>query len=109
MRVTVRGAWDLISTTVVAVAAITMLLFYLHDRTGDAPSSVPAQAFVDDWRDWEGSANRIGAGGATMVVAAFMDFTCPFCRDLVPVFDSTQRRVPGGSGHRLPSLPVARP
>ncbi len=88
MRVTVRGAWEFISTTVVAVAAITMLLFYFHDRTGGAPPSVAAQAVVDDWQDWEESANRMGAEGATMVVAAFMDFTCPFCRDLVSVFDS---------------------
>ena len=72
MRVTLRGAWDFISTTVVAVAALTMLLFYLHDRTGDAPPSVPALAVVDDWRDWDGSANRIGSEEAAMVVAAFM-------------------------------------
>lgn len=30
-----------------------------------------------------------------MVVAAFMDFTCPFCRDLVPVFDSLSAEFPG--------------
>ncbi len=95
MRITLRGAWEFIATTVVVVAATTMLLLYLHDRTGNASPSVPAQAVVDDWQDWEGSANRIGADGATMVVAAFMDFSCPFCRDLVPVFDSLTAEFPG--------------
>lgn len=94
MNLTTRGAWDVISTTVVAVAAVTMLVFYLHDRTLRKVAAEPEPTFVDDWRDWGESGIRIGAGGATMTVATFTDFTCPFCRDLVPVIDSLAAEYP---------------
>ena len=80
MRVSVRGAWEVVSTMIVVAAAITMLTLYLQDRKRSVSASESGQAFVDDWRDWGESAVRMGAEDATMVVALFMDFTCPFCR-----------------------------
>ena len=88
MQMTARGVWEFISTTIVAAAAITMLLLYVHDRRQPGPASGSAQVFVDDWEEWDDSAIRMGPEGATLVIASFMDFTCPFCRNLVPVFDS---------------------
>ena len=95
MKVTLRGAWEVISASIVAVAAVIMLTFYLHDRQQGASPLEAAQTFANDWQDWEESGIRMGADGATMVVATFMDFQCPYCRDLVPVLDSLRSEFPG--------------
>jgi thiol-disulfide isomerase/thioredoxin len=88
MRMTARGAWEVLSTGIVVAAAVTMLFFYLRDRAQGGEHIESGLAYVEDWRDWDASAIRMGAEDAQMVVAAFMDFECPFCREMVPIFDS---------------------
>lgn len=92
---TFLGIWEVISTAVVTVAAVTMLTLYLHDRQRVASPSDVAPTSADDWRDWGESGIRMGSDGATMVIATFSDFSCPFCRDLVPVLDSLGAEYPG--------------
>ena len=92
---TLGRAFDLISTAMVAVAAIAMGILYFNSRIGDGTPPGPEQTFVDDWRDWAESANRIGAKDAPMVVAAFMDFSCSYCKALLPVLDSLSAEFPG--------------
>lgn len=95
MRVTARAAWEVISTTIVVAAVITMLGFYLHDRTRFRSPRDTALASVDDWQDWGESGVRMGPDDAPMVVAVFMDFGCVYCKDLVPVLDSLTVEFPG--------------
>jgi protein-disulfide isomerase len=94
MRLTAREKLDVISTTVVVFAVLTMLAFYLHDRKPIRSPWEAAHTYVEEWREWDESGIRIGAEEASMVVTVFSDFCCPFCRDLVPVLDSLRAEFP---------------
>ena len=65
MKPTTRGIWDLISTTVVAVSAVTMLLVYLHDRNQAGGASQAEASTIEDWLEWSESGIRMGPDGAT--------------------------------------------
>jgi protein-disulfide isomerase len=92
---TKREAWDIVSTTIVATAAVAMLAFYLHDRRQGVSLSESSRPYVEGWRDWGDSGIRMGAASAPMVVAVFLDFTCPHCRHLVSLLDSLSSEYPG--------------
>lgn len=85
MSITKRDIWELSSTAIVVVAAVSMLSVYLYDRTRAADSR---QRYEPDWQDWAETGIRIGPDDATMVIATFVDFRCPYCRTLAPVLDS---------------------
>lgn len=93
-----RRAWfEVISTLVVTGVAVTMLVFFLIDRSqrrSFAPMSDSVLSYAEDWQSWDESANRIGPENAPVVVAVFSDFECPFCQDLVPVLDSLIAEFP---------------
>ncbi len=104
---TAQRAWESVSTTVVAAAAVTMVALYLHDRDRSGVAFAPARAVVDDWRDWKETGIRMGADNAAVVVATFTDFTCSFCRKLVPVLDSLSRGYPGKVAIEFHHFPLA--
>lgn len=89
-----RGIWDVASSAVVAVAAVTLLGFYLYDRA-DRAAQAPRR-HLEDWEEWAESGIRVGPEDATMVVATFIDFQCPFCKTLAPVLDSALTEFGGG-------------
>jgi protein-disulfide isomerase len=106
MRRQAHTAWDVGSTVVVVAAAVTMLVFYLKDRKPPPDFHGSAVAAITDWRGWEESAVRSGPEQAPMVVAAFMDFECPFCRDLAAVLDSLSARLPGKVAFEFHHFPL---
>jgi protein-disulfide isomerase len=88
MRFTPRKTWEIGSTVVVVVAAIGMVTLYLVERNLAWSPTGSAVEEVEDWWSWASIGTRLGPDSASMVIAAFMDFQCPFCRDLAPVLDS---------------------
>jgi protein-disulfide isomerase len=86
--------WDVVSSAIVSVAAVSMLGFYLYDRVDRGTESPQRQQ--KDWQEWAGSGIRVGPENATMVVATFIDFQCPFCRTFAPVLDSILAEFDGG-------------
>lgn len=87
-----RTVWDISSTVAVVAAAITMLVLHIHDRGESRREAAETQR--TDWQSWSEAAIRVGPDEAPMVVAIFMDFTCPFCGNLVPVLDSLRSEFP---------------
>jgi protein-disulfide isomerase len=78
-----RDLFDTISTAVVTIAAVGMVGLYLHDRAGPAEAkSFDALQTVDDWEDAARKGIPIGNPAAPVVITAFMDFQCPYCRRL---------------------------
>ena len=106
MRGNARTVWEVLSTALVVGAALTMLGVHLHDRARVASPEDTALASVDNWRDWGESGVRMGGNDAPMVIAAFMDFSCPYCRDLVPVLDSMRAEFPGGVAIEFHHFPL---
>jgi protein-disulfide isomerase len=73
------------STVLTTLAAVAMAIAYV---VGSRPSN--SQRPVEDWESWAEDAHVLGEATAAdhVVLAAFMDFTCPYCRRAVPVLDS---------------------
>ena len=91
----IRGAWDMISATIVAFVAIVMLALYLHDRQALSSAQGLARTVSQvDGRDWQASGIQVGPTDAPVVVRVFADFSCPHCAALVPVLDSLIREFP---------------
>lgn len=86
VQMTLRSAWDVLSTIVVTTCAVILLSLYLHDRAQGGNS----EKHFSDWEDWSNSAIRMGAEKPPMVISAFMDFSCPYCRRIVPMLDSVR-------------------
>jgi protein-disulfide isomerase len=101
---TARGIWDVVSAAIVAVAAVTMLGFYLYDRA-DRVADAP-ERHAQDWEEWAESGIRVGPEDATMVVATFIDLTCPFCRTLAPVLDSVLTEFEGDAALEFHHFPL---
>lgn len=99
-----REIWDILSTSIVAVAAVTMLGFYLHDRENSMAGAPTRQAL--DWEEWAEAGIREGPDDATMVVATFIDFTCPFCKSLAPVLDSVLTEFEGDVALQFHHFPL---
>ena len=91
---TLRGVWEVASTGIVALAAVTILVLHLHDRNQEPVTPGAEPTSHDDWESWGTSGIRVGAPDASMVVATFMDFNCPYCGKLAPVLDSLRTDFP---------------
>lgn len=94
-----RSRLDSIFTGILVSVALGMFGIFLYDRTGSARAvSAPrpaAEAFVEAWQEHNRFGIRLGgAEDAPMVIAEFMDFTCPFCAALAPVTDSLLQAFP---------------
>lgn len=105
---TLRVVWDVASTGTVALAAVAMLGLYLHDRGRDAVAPGSEPTLHEDWESWGESGIRIGPEDASMVVATFTDFNCPFCQKLAPVLDSLRTAFPDGVAIEHYHFPLRR-
>jgi len=92
---TARGFWEVGSTAVVVIAAVSMLGIYLNDRSRSRVLSTTQLVPIEGWEDWQRTGIRMGAVEPRVVVSTFTYFTCRFCRDLVPVLDSLVAAFPG--------------
>lgn len=99
-----RDLLDVGSTVVVTAAAITMVGFYLVDRRA---TSDPPERHVEEWKDWS-TGIPIGSEDGELVVDVFMDFTCPHCRNLVPVLDSARAEFGGDLTVRFHHFPLIK-
>ena len=84
MSTPLRQIWEISSTVIVTLAAVVMVFFYVHERNllPEPPETQPTS--FDDWREWSGSAIRMGPEDAGIVISVFSEFTCPYCRELAP-------------------------
>jgi len=85
---------EALSSVIVALIALAMLVLYVNDRGSAARDMDPGPVHVQDWQDWHVDGIRRGPEDAPMVVAAFTDFRCPYCRRLAPVLDSLMDLFP---------------
>jgi protein-disulfide isomerase len=80
---------EVTATLLIAVMAVLMTSAYFLDRRAVSLSTTARLgAAVDGWQTVNAEGHYMGPAGARMVITEFMDFTCPFCRDLVAVTDS---------------------
>lgn len=87
-----RDDIDRFSSILLVVIAVGMAAVFLYDRQqADAP---PPAVLIQDWEELNRSGVLIGSEDAQLVITEFLDFTCPFCRDLVPVTDSLLAKYP---------------
>jgi len=86
-----RAVIELSATIAVGAAAILMVAFRLDERRPSG-SEWNFGSVIENWAAESSHGNWIGPQTAEMVVTEFVDFTCPFCRDLVPVLDSLRHR-----------------
>ena len=95
MRIRARLCWEVVSTGFVVAAVAIMLGLFLRDRMHPTDRPGPAAvAYFDNWREWREAGVWMGPSDASVVVAVFMDFGCPYCKDLVPVLDSLAAAFP---------------
>ncbi len=90
---TIREAIDVGSSICVAVTAVALLGFYMHDR-GREEGATYGEGYAEGWERWHEIAHHFGSSDGRVVVTAFMDFSCPYCRALAPVLDSLIDRFP---------------
>lgn len=87
-----RNSFDSISSVILLVVALGMAGVFLYDRW-QANAPLPT-VVIDGWEEFNESGVRMGLEEAPLVITEFMDFTCPFCRDLAPVTDSLLSAYP---------------
>lgn len=98
-----RDVLHIASSLVVSVAALLMVGVYLYDRA-NPPGTAPA--YIEDWETWRDTGVRVGPDDADMVIAGFMDFTCPFCQQLMPVIDSVLTKFPDEVAFQFHHFPL---
>jgi hypothetical protein len=84
---------DWITTTFV-VCAFLMSGLALYTRFGPAEDN-ERDRVVRNWPDYLGLGRRIGPDGAKVVIVAFGDYQCPFCRAFDQSVPSILRESPG--------------
>ncbi|HSJ24702.1 MAG TPA: thioredoxin domain-containing protein [Longimicrobiales bacterium] len=87
-----REKIESLATVVLMVAAATMVGVYLSDRSRTS-LGIDAVA-IQNWEQHNNAGIRLGSADAPVVITEFMDFTCPHCRNLVPVVDSLYQSFP---------------
>lgn len=88
-----RTVLDVLSTLIVTGAAIAMVTVFLTER-GQGGQVAREARFIETWREDSEGGIRIGPRDAPIVITEFMDFQCPFCRQLVPLVDSILTAYP---------------
>jgi protein-disulfide isomerase len=68
-----------------------------------------SDAPFENWKEEVGVGVRMGPADADVVIAEFMDFTCPYCRAIVPVLDTLQLEFPGKVAVVFLHYPLGRP
>lgn len=84
---------DTICSLVITAVAVLVGSSYLLDRYRE---SAPPATVVDGWEDANQRGIRIGPTDAEYTLTQFVDFECPFCRELVPRVDELMDQS-GGS------------
>lgn len=69
------------------------------------PSSVSAH-YVDNWHALRDSSSRIGPAAAPIELIEFVDFECPFCRQLASRLDSLLKKRPSDFSLTLRHFPI---
>lgn len=85
-----RETLDVVATGLMVAVAVSMLGFQVYDRAAERPVELK----IEDWEEHNASGIRRGPLDARLVVTEFMDFTCPFCREVATVTDSLRRAFP---------------
>ncbi len=87
-----------VATVLVAIAAVAMAGSVAWDRmTGHGPlgSVSPREdRHIHDWERYALAGNRTGANEAAMVIIAFIDYECPFCRLMDETITALRRSYP---------------
>ena len=91
-----RTKSDTVATWLLTAAAVAVASVYVHGQLagGRGPRAEDEVGEIENWREDTASGIRIGPADARMVVTEFMDFTCPFCAQVVPAVDSLLTRYP---------------
>jgi protein-disulfide isomerase len=105
---TARGLVDVGSSVTMAFVAVVMLGMYVHDRRASthAASFEPLQN-IDNWRAETARGIPIGDPASPVVITAFMDLQCPFCRRLHFVLDTLRSEHPESVGVVYQHYPLA--
>ena len=80
------------ATLLIVAVAGGLLAGYLYDR--GPGRQVPFDIVIKEWEEHNGYGIRLGPDEAPFVITEFMDFTCPYCRLLVPTLDSLLQANP---------------
>lgn len=90
-----KKAFDIIATSVIAIAALLMSAFYIVDRgSGDARGDVNDPVEVASWRTDNEGGIPVGPLDAPVVITEFLDVQCPYCERLLPRIDSILQAYP---------------
>jgi protein-disulfide isomerase len=103
-----REVLETASSVAVLIVALVMTAVYFHDRQKFAVASAPPPMFVENWEEANRTGIWIGSRDADVVLTEFMDFTCPFCRNLVPVVDTLLHRYPNNLAVVFQHFPLGR-
>lgn len=92
-----RPILETVATVLLTTAAVVVASVYVYTQLldGRAPrGGVMEVDQVENWREETALGIRIGPADARMIVTEFMDFTCPYCAQMVPAIDSLLARYP---------------
>lgn len=92
-----RPILETVATVLLTAAAVVVASVYVYTQLLDgkaSPREVVEIDEIENWREETALGIRIGPADARMIVTEFMDFTCPYCAQMVPVVDSLLARYP---------------
>lgn len=104
----IRDLLDTAATAVIALVAVMMGYLYIQDRTVPrSGSGIQYGDLIDGWEDLNQRGIQRGAEDPEIVITEFVDFQCPHCARLVPVFDTILSTFPDRVGvvvHHFPLI-----
>lgn len=92
-----RPILETVATVLLTVTAVVVASVYVYTQLldgGHSRGEVVEVNEVENWKEETALGIRIGPADARMVVTEFMDFTCPYCAQVVPAVDSLLARYP---------------
>lgn len=104
-----RPMLETVATVVLTAAAVAVASVYVYTQVLDGRASRGELVEVDEvenWREETALGIRIGPADARMIVTEFMDFTCPYCAQVVPAIDSLLARYPDEVALVLQHFPI---
>jgi len=89
-----RAAFELFTSGSVALVALIMLGIFISERGGRRSDVVMLGPPIEGWSEKNELGIRQGPNDAALVVTTFLDFKCPFCRNVAIVLDSLKQEYP---------------